>query len=911
MSGRSYAEMMARPAALRRPLSYTPSSAAGTNAQPTVSPRRRRQLAPPPRAATSTSAIAESPRRLLSYYLSKAAYNTEADEELAEEGAANVQGVADTVALRDTSDAGDEAYQDASVAQEASALERRTLQAPSPATSSLSLRPPPFRSAGAALSSSATSPLPAPAAFSTSLRAHTAYAESDKITGQKVLEERSLRNSALMTPPWQDTATRATSSVPAPPPPLPRAESPPTSPTPTGAPSSSLSHLAVYTDEQRRVFEAEVMRQVEALLVAQCSESHAELEAYRVAAEEAQATLRTIETALEEQLGGAQHVRAAQHGSSADVSTPHPTAPPGVDTLALDMSRVAAEAAEPAAAQLLDGIMHIHDGEDVPAVLRRTVQRLFLDLTRALVPPVMTFVEQHGHCERAADSATATPGHATDGREAFADAAAEALRRAQAEAAALQEEVNALRRTLRGGAAQLQLPSSPASTASAVIAAASTSSRPAPHPSRCLHPSQVELIESLQDRLFAECHATLTRSRSEALALRHALEEERRQHFLTRLRLLKAPSAATAAPPARTTAADAPLTSASPPPRDVSTAFGVRSSAPSEPPRTLRAAPSVVVATDIDGRDREASAGRRSISGSGSSPRMRDSSATQSPPSPSLEMHDEDTHTPAAATKRAPPPPSALPHTQRQWSPAAASPLAFASGSRRGAVDEDEPFGEEAEKANARHTLPLRMAAHQRQRPAPSHSSSTAAPSTTRSLETAMRVAEEVLRTTAAPAEPATHPYLRDGAGDARTRWRDDSSGINGDWDRAAMPRSHVAERSVSFVDADDGTLLERDGVVRRPALQRTAAASASTSIRVLGSSSSGGGMTDAGGLGGSRVGAGASAGLGSSVEALWGDRGGSSTTTPAGGFPGLHPGDYEKRVWDKTVELLSRYAVT
>ncbi|KAL7709544.1 hypothetical protein N2W54_002789 [Lotmaria passim] len=290
---------------------------------------------------------------------------------------------------------------------------------------------------------------------------------------------------------------------------------------PTAPPSRSVmsqynkSRKEEEEEEQlHRQFEEDILHQVEALLQAQRGESYAELEAYRLTAEEARTTLRVVEDALTEQLGSAAAAAVVPHLSSSPPIHPirvsKDSSPPlDVDQLVLDMSRAAAAATPAATQELLDAIMSIQDGQDVPAVMLKVVRRLYDELTRVLVQPVMNFL-QPLQCPQS------RPHHGVrHGDPAFRPSLAgaesssqdEALLQAHAKIEALQEEVAVLRRTLESR---------------------STSHKESAQPHR-----------ALLDRFFTECHAMLTRSRQANLSLRRAVEEERRQHFLTRIRLLK------------------------------------------------------------------------------------------------------------------------------------------------------------------------------------------------------------------------------------------------------------------------------------------------------------------------------------------------------------------------------------
>ncbi|KPI90110.1 hypothetical protein ABL78_0755 [Leptomonas seymouri] len=516
-ASRSYTDTrLSRPplTSLRRPLLYT-------------SPARTQPINERRDTTTSSSAIADSPRRLLSYYISKAAYNTDTSS-----AAPTPQ--KDEHNMHTGSHRGDRSGITSQDNLHAADADSSTLAA-SFATNSL--RPPPFsrdgysnglRSHSASVHVPQTPPLPQRRSLNADLRdsAHTEKASLASVAApvSNAFNGSSPRPTVAAATSIPSQRGRDVEERPAlePSPHLPFSARPSEALSP-----AFVSNSATYSEEQQRQFESEVMSQVEALLQAQRSESYAELEAYRVTAEEAQATLRVVESALAEQLGCATAARFSPPPSSPSSLAPHvtvrlPSPPPDVERLALEMARAAAAATPSATRRLLDEIMSIQDGHDVPSILREVVRELYDELTRALVPPVMNFIQmqqqqQHSpqnHCCQS-DGSSAQPALPQQD---------ERLQRAQAEISALHEEVVALRRLLEGQSAYgCVLPST---TASADRGAAD------PH-------SGEAMPHALLDRLCTEFHAMLTRSRQECLKLRRDLEKERRQHFLTRIRLLK------------------------------------------------------------------------------------------------------------------------------------------------------------------------------------------------------------------------------------------------------------------------------------------------------------------------------------------------------------------------------------
>ncbi|KAK7201986.1 hypothetical protein NESM_000266600 [Novymonas esmeraldas] len=826
MSGGSYAEMLARSSTLRKPLHYTPATTAATVAAPARSMSSPRRRPPPPQPRTR--ATADSPRRLLSYYLSKAEYNARAGE----------------------SD-GDDTARD-HVAQAAAW--------PSPSRSPLHLRPPPLlttRTTASRPTTALTHPWQLAAADITSSDRSRVQAESA---------------AHIQTPV---NGTRAVGQTEAE-----RHVSPPLSSRGTSPPSvqHEASHLATspamsaYTEEQRRVFEAQVMQQVEALLQAQRSESHAELESYRLAAAEAQATLQAVEAALGEKMGES-HISTATYdiggdaASALDTSTAaprtlSPPAPPAaspIDELAEDMCRVAAVEASPAAETLLDAIMNIQTGEDVPAVLRQVVLQLYHGLTRALVSPVMDYVQRqqrrHPPAPSAADAAgpVRVAAGGGSGQDVVRDGAA--LLQAEAEVAALRDEVHALRRTLRSRDADLTHGGTgamghPRSSASAILAAPLLP-----------HPSQEGLVSALHDRLFAECHAALARSRHEALTLRRTLEEERRQHFLTRLRLLQ--------------------------PAHALSRHGGSVAAPH-----TRAASAAT-----DGHDGGVGGGSPSVAHA--------SSATRSPAPSVHDVIDGSLRSGPHATAphvRASSPPAAAPHpAPRRWTPAH-TPLQLPSdvGDGGGGVGGD--LAGDTKSPWPHHTPP--SAAHAAQSAATSAAPRASAPP----LPSAVRVAEEVLRVTASAARAgrdATHPYYGEQrrVGEARDEHED----------REALPSrpggghqrywSTAQERHASYLsaaeDAREGVHWPVDkGTAAADSMMRGVAPVSPSSIRVLGSSSVD--SRDVRAPRGSRE-----------EQQVW-DTAAEGHAGTAVSAPQPPPsGTHERRVWDKTIELLSRYSIS
>ncbi|KAG5495588.1 hypothetical protein GH5_03253 [Leishmania sp. Ghana 2012 LV757] len=880
MPGRSYAEMMSRPSALRKPLLYTPASSA---VRPASSPRRR--LPPPLRTRLSTTAIADSPRRLLSYYLSKAAYNTDAGES---EG--------DGIALANASN-GDvtikERRERVHEGQSATEDERKPL----PSYSAASLRSPPLQSTQSNTGTSSTLSPPAPHHHS----AGTVLPSKSGITqrgtaswqGEKRSDFSESRTLAACHTSLPSAPTAASSLLSA------HASLPP-------ARAPFMSHLDLYTEEQHRVFEAQVMEHVEALLQAQRNESHAELESYRVMAAEAQATLHAVETALKEQIGDVQCSSSGKVGgpgrrvngplgdcvshdrpsSTSNAVSPLPFAQ-SVDALVLNMSRVAAAAATPATEKLLDAIMSIRDGEHVPAALRRVVEHLYNELARALVPPVMDFVNQQHqlrHEQRAA-AAIETRGPGAHGTRNDAVRDADEVLRAKAEVAALQEEAQALRRTLRSQ--EIGFVDSDASPTGGL--ASSTS--PMISSNAQIHPSQEELIWALQNRLFSEYHAMLARSSHEALLLRCSLEEERRQHFLTRLRLLK---------PAHPFASHRSSNATS----NAAAAAG-HAGSHSAPARAR-----------IDlGHSEGIPSSPKPRSGSGSSPLMHGSSATRSPTS-SVSDADGLPHSQA----RVPTSQSAgsllsaahrtVPH---RWTPVH-SPLQLASES--GMVDEHDGNGCFGDNPPAEQSHAPRYALSP-SRQLPSAGPSRAAPRTAVSLENAMRVAEQVLCSTA-PVAPSnsepSHPYDSKEPGGVAGAWQQTRSG--GDVKAAPVetgegasffrrcgerhgPSPRARERSVVFNDPAGPS--NHDAGCPSPSLLSERLMRASLRPELSESSFA----RALGGHGGD-----ASTGADPISSFARSEPRDGSAATIAGAAPAPSADAYERRVWNKTVELLSRYSI-
>ncbi|CBZ29671.1 conserved hypothetical protein [Leishmania mexicana MHOM/GT/2001/U1103] len=870
---------MSRPSALRKPLLYTPASSTG---RPASSPRRRQRQ--PLQTRGSASTIADSPRRLISYYLSKAAYNTHVEEN-----------GGDGVASATASEGDDAVDEQTKRADDDHGTVEHELQTP-PSCSSDPLRSPSFwgmqRNTGTTVTGSPPSPRCRPSAAvvpstSGTLNTSTTIQQAERSNG---LSERWTLAELRTPPPPAPTAT------------LPQSAAPSSLP---ATPTSPVSQLVVYPEEQRRVFEAQVMQQVEALLQAQQSECRAELEAYRVTAAEAQATLQAVEAFLGEKISDMQRSNSGKVGGintgvndrcddcvSGGRPSPTPEAlwPPSlalsVDALALDMSRVAAAATTPATEKLLDGIMSIQDGQHVPTVLRRVVEQLYHDLARALAPAAMNFVNQqqqqvlHEEWTAAAMKTRASAAHATR-NDAPCDA--DELLRTQAEVAALQEEVHALRRTLRSRDSGVA--SNDASSTSGLAPSKfSIMASNAP-----MHTSQEDLVYALQNRLLSECHAMLTRSRHEALLLRRSLEEEKRQHFLTRLRLLK-PTHPLA--PHRASA-------------DASTAAAASGHArPYNGPASLK--------VDIGGSG-GVDVSPRSHSGSGSSPVMHGSSATRSP-TPSIPDAGGSPHSQAHATARQSVGPllsaahQAAPH---RWTPVR-SPFPLASDS--GGTVEHDGDGDAGDAAPAEQPPALRHMSSPSSQPISTGPSRTA-PRTAASLQTAMRVADEVLRTTA-PAtytarEPA-HPYYREEGGGVTGSWQHsrgsrDVSGAPQENDGGALSSRQRGERlgqplrpwghSVSFLNSSDSFKEE----VRRTApplmsesptrVSSRGGPSRSSSTRVVGrhDSNTSTGMDP----------------MSSSTLAVSWDGFAAAEAAPA------PPSDaYERRVWNKAVELLSRYSI-
>ncbi|KAG5470682.1 hypothetical protein LSCM1_01928 [Leishmania martiniquensis] len=877
MPGRSYAEMMSRPSALRKPLLYTPA------ARPASSPRRR--LPPPPNNRGSTSTVADSPRRLLSYYLSKAAYNTRVEEN-GEDGVASATANTGDSAMNEQKDSvreGRGAVGDDRRPPPSYCLDCLASPASQPlkdTTGTLSNPSPP--SPRHHLASALMPP--------TSAITHKATASRDGENYSDFGESRTLaalRNSSPPAPAATSSQSAAHASLPS-------------------SPASFMPHLTLYTEEQHRVFEAQVLQQVEALLQAQRSESLAELEAHRVMAAEAQATLQAVEAALSKQIGDAQLNRSSNvEGPEACVSSlrddcathdrpwsaPKAVSPlpfaPSMDELALNMSRVAAAAATPATMKLLDAIMDIREGERVPAALQRVMEELYIELAHTLVPPVIDFVKQQRQLLRVQRPTAAMEPLAPGVHGPHSDAVrlADESVRAKAEVTALQEEVRALRRTLRSQ--EIDLASNNASSASGL--ALST-----PHitaPNAQMHPLQEELVCALQDRLFSEYHAMLTRSLQEALLLRCSLAEEKRQHFLTRLRLLK-PSHPLA--PHRSGAATSTKAAAG-----------------------GHAGPLSAVARsriDLGGSDGTASSPKLR-SGSSSSPVLHGSSATRSPTSSAPD-------TDGSPRSQAPIPTSqsagsllsaghrAAPH---RWTPLR-SPLQLASGS--GVMDEPDGGGDFGRHPPSVHS-PAPGYAPLPPPPLPSASLDRAVPRTAVSLENAMRVAEEVLCTAAPIAglhrEPA-HPYDSRGSGGGAGAWRHTRGG--GDASAPPLESSEGAllsprrgERPGQSPRAREQSLVfnklprHANNDVRRAAPSLVSEYSTSVSPRREHS-----GLSFAGALGRHGGSGGTGAGrISSPTRSVSRD---DLAASAAGAAPAPPTDAYERRVWNKTLELLSRYSI-
>ncbi|KAG5471100.1 hypothetical protein CUR178_02411 [Leishmania enriettii] len=880
MPGRSYAEMMSRPSALRKPLLYTPASSA---VRPASSPRRR--LPAPLRTRLSTTAIADSPRRLLSYYLSKAAYNTDAGESEGD-GIALVNASNSDVTVKERME---NVHEDQSATED----ERKPL----PSYSAAPLRSLPIQSTQSNTGTSSTPLPPSPHHHPAGTVLPSTSGITQRATASWHGGERSDLSESRTLAAWHTSLpsepTAASSPLSA------HASLPP-------ARSPFMSHLGLYTEEQHRVFEAQVMEHVEALLQAQRSESHAELESYRVMAAEAQATLHAVETALKEQMGDVQRSSSGMFGGPGTrvngpldgcvshdrpSSTPNAISPlpfaPSVDALVLNMSRVAAAAVTPASEKLLDAIMSIRDGEHVPMVLRRVVEHLYNELARALVPPVVDFVHQQHQLRHKQGAATAIETCAPEAHGTRSDAVCDAdeLLRAKAEVAALQEEAQALRRALRSQ--EIGFVDNDASPTGGL--ASSTS--PMILSNAQMHPSQEELIWALQNRLFSEYRAMLARSRHEALLLRCSLEEERRQHFLTRLRLLK---------PAHPFASHRSSNATS----NAAAAAG-HAGSHSAPTR---------IRIDL-GHSDGISSSPKPRSGSGSSPVMHGSSATRSPTS-SVSDADGPPHSQArvptnqSAGSLLSAAHHAVPH---RWTPVH-SPLQLASVS--GMVHEHDGngcFGDNAPAEQSR--APCYALSPSLQ--LPSAGPNRAAPRTAVSLESTMRVAEQVLCSTAPAAssnrEPS-HPYdSKEPGGVAgalqHTRRSDNvkaapletgegASFFRGCGERHG-PSPHAREGSVVFNDPagssnhDAGRpspplLSERlMGASSRPAL------SESSFARALG------------GHGGD-----ASTGADPISNFARSEPRDGSAAVVAGAAPAPPADAYERRVWNKTVELLSRYSI-
>ncbi|KAG5496337.1 hypothetical protein JKF63_02639 [Porcisia hertigi] len=891
MPRRSYAEMLSRPSVLQKPLLYKPPSSA---ARPASSPRRR--LSPPPRNShLPTSATVDIPRRLLPYYLSKAEYNTRVEENEADSVTSPTASDDDNARRewRQSADDGQCAVEDE---------QQWSMTRPSQ-----SLRSPPFQSRR---SYTGTSAIPSPPSLHHRPASAATSSSLGTINRVTTMPRRERSNSLGERPTLPELST-----------PHPPALTATSSKTTAQRlhPDASLScgsNVTAYTEEQRRVFEAQVMQQVEALLQAQRSESHAELEACRVMAAEAQATLQTVEAALGEQIAGVQRSSSGiVEGTAARVNGRHtdgmskgdiPHAAKvlsqsqfyvSVDTLAPDMFRIAAAAAAPAAEQLLEAIMSIQDGQDVPAVLRRVMAQFYQDLVRALVPPVMEFVNQQSqllHQQGTAVAAATVTSRALAAREAgdLAPQPSDELLRAQAEVAALQEEVDALRRTLCSESLHVVNHNASVPTRDVPRSMFTTIASNLP-----LGSPQEDVISALQNRLFSECHAMLTRSRHEALLLRRSLEEERRQHFLTRLWLLK-PSY--------------PLSS-----HRVNAGASLAAAAAGAGDAGLH---HLHTSTRRDlGTSPDLGASPRSGSGSRSSPVIHSSLSTRSPASSAPDTGDPpQQQSREAAALCGGSLPSAVHHAApHRWTPAR-SPLHLAFSSE-GAREHDEDQAAEnrfpVEQSPASSALPVK--------PPPSYQAlsttrSRAAPCPAASLQSAMRVAEEVLRTTAPATYSATepaHPYYReerDGGAAERPQGRSSGgatsvSSKNGDAPLAVQrrgegfqPPPRMRGESVSLLDPSDSfneEVYDRDPPPFAENLTTGSSSRASpyrsAFISVQGRHSS------------HTTGTSMNPISGSVLATPWN---GSTASAEHASAPPSDP--HERRVWDKTVELLGRYSI-
>jgi hypothetical protein len=596
-----------------------------------------------------------------------------------------------------------------------------------------------------------------------------------------------------------------------------------------GSPFCASRAVSCIGVEQRQ-FEAEIMSQVEAVLQAQRSESYAELEAYRVAAEEAQTTLRAVENALAQQIGGITTTAAAHFSSPApgflssgggNGARSVPTTPPDLDQLAVDMSRVAAAATSSATQRLLDAIMAIQDGEDVPSVLLEVVHELYDELTRMLVPPVMNFIQTLQQ-----PPPSKTPSHPRLFSATVAGAASpqeESLSQAHAEAAALREEVVMLRQTLESRCA-----------GGYSIAAGAASS--------CLTgpplPSSDTVRRALLDRFFTECHSMLTRNRQESLALRRALEEERRQHFLTRIRLLKpAPPSLSVPSPARE-------------PADGNT-YVVTAAAPAVMSREEGGITSPVVRSTTASQDRRAaSADRPAVT-----PLTIDSRNHRL--SPAARKVDAQTSPP-------------------RWSPARAV-LQFTAGAKGSEGDAELHDGRgsggsrEVDEAKS----PAMSSTREASRTARTFVSPEEPPPP---LHSALHVAKEVLRTTSTSS--ATHG-VREHPCDSYSHCRDDNS--NSDNDGMLRARTALVER------ASWNTTAQRRELPRRLSGPSVSFSESTVDDSAFNSSAF------------------LSRNFGDSVASQAPFHRGDNARATVGGRQG---DEHEKRVWNKAVELLSRYSI-
>lgn len=293
-------------------------------------------------------------------------------------------------------------------------------------------------------------------------------------------------------------------------------------------------------DTIQEEFEREILRHVDALLQMQHNEHSAQVETQRRTIAALQRTLKEVEAALIDCAGVYGLQTAAVPFSKGNAAPLSPGATNS--TIATSAAEVASTSSTPllpsqqsirectddlrrsilstlshhttlATQKILSMLLSIEEGEDVPRVVHCTVSEMCKELAEELMVSVK-------ECLHVADRRTATslgtvPHSSSDNGRSFALAAE--LRHAQAEVAALQGELSLIRSVQNDSVADV----SPSSQNSSI----------------CRKGAGV--VAAMQDRLLTHSHAMVVRSREEVLQLQQRLEEERRQHFLTRLLLLR------------------------------------------------------------------------------------------------------------------------------------------------------------------------------------------------------------------------------------------------------------------------------------------------------------------------------------------------------------------------------------